>query len=187
MKKSIVYTKTGDKGNTSLVGGTRVSKTHVRLEAYGTVDELNSHLGLLITYLNDERDSKFLLGVQNLLFVIGSNLATDMEKTSLKSASIVTSNHIQDIEDEIDTIDSTLPALKAFVIPGGSRSAAVCHICRTVCRRTERRILTLAENHDVSPEVIAYINRLSDYLFVLSRKLNIDEKFDEIFWDYTCK
>jgi ATP:cob(I)alamin adenosyltransferase len=186
MKKSMVYTKSGDKGRTSLVGGTRVLKTHVRLEAYGTVDELNSHLGLLITYLKDEQDHRFLLKVQHLLFVIGSNLATDLEKTELKSASIITDKHVQEIEDEIDALDNDLPELQAFVIPGGSRAASVCHICRTVCRRAERRILTLAEEHIVSQEVISFINRLSDYLFVLSRKLNRDEIIDEIFWDNTC-
>ncbi|NDV57512.1 cob(I)yrinic acid a,c-diamide adenosyltransferase [Bacteroides sp. 519] len=186
MKKSQVYTKSGDKGKTSLIGGTRVSKTHVRLEAYGTVDELNAHLGLLITHLKEEHDRKFLLKVQNLLFVVGSNLATDQEKTSLKSASIITEAHIQEVETEIDVIDHSLPPLQAFVIPGGSQGASVCHICRTVCRRTERRILSLAETHTVSAEVIAYINRLSDYLFVLSRKMNIEDKIDEIFWDKTC-
>lgn len=182
----MVYTKSGDKGRTSLVGGTRVSKTHVRLEAYGTVDELNSYLGFLITYLKDEQDRRFLLKIQNLLFVIGSNLATDIEKTALQSASIITSSHVQDIEIEIDILDNDLPELQAFVIPGGSRAASICHICRTVCRRAERRILTLADNHTVSPEVISFINRLSDYLFVLSRKVNRDEVIDEIFWDNTC-
>lgn len=186
MKKSLVYTKTGDAGTTSLVGGTRVSKTHVRLESYGTIDELNSHLGLLITYLTDENDRRFLLRVQNLLFSIGSHLATDQEKMELKQASILTTKHVEEVEKEIDRIDGLLPALRAFVIPGGSRGAAVCHICRTVCRRAERRILSLAENHTVSPEVIAYVNRISDYLFVLSRKLNISGEIDEIFWDNTC-
>lgn len=187
MKKSMVYTKTGDKGTTSLVGGTRVSKAHIRLEAYGTVDELNAQLGLLLTYLSNEEDRTFLLRIQNKLFSVGSHLATDQEKKELHQASIITAEDIQAIENEIDRIDEQLPPLKAFVIPGGGRAAAVCHICRTVCRRAERRILEVMEQHTVSPEVAAFINRLSDYLFVLSRKLNIMEKRDEIFWNNYCK
>lgn len=187
MKKSLVYTKTGDKGTTALVGGTRVSKTHVRLEAYGTVDELNAQLGLLVTYLKDEKDRNNVLKVQNRLFMIGSHLATDQDKMDLYEASIITSEHIEELEREIDVVDEGLPSLRAFVIPGGSRGAAVCHICRTVCRRAERRILSLSENYKIAPEVLSYINRLSDYLFVLSRKVNVDEKTGEIFWNNTCK
>ncbi len=182
-----IYTKTGDKGTTSLVGGTRVSKTHIRLEAYGTVDELNSNLGLLITYLPDERDRYFLQQVQDKLFAVGSHLATDQEKTKLYEASIITPAMVEAIEREIDYMDALLPPLSSFVLPGGSRGAAVCHICRTVCRRAERRILALAEQVEISSELLAYVNRLSDYLFVLSRKINKDEKKDEIFWDNSCK
>ncbi|WP_303014491.1 cob(I)yrinic acid a,c-diamide adenosyltransferase [uncultured Bacteroides sp.] len=187
MKKSLVYTKTGDKGTTSLVGGTRVPKTHVRLEAYGTVDELNSNLGLLNTYLQNEDERGFILGIQHKLFVIGSHLATDQEKTRLKSASIISAGDIESIEREIDKLDEQLPELRAFILPGGSRGAAVCHICRTVCRRAERRILALSETTTVSPEVLAFVNRLSDYLFVLSRKINFDEQNNEIFWDNSWK
>ncbi|MCD8092906.1 MAG: cob(I)yrinic acid a,c-diamide adenosyltransferase [Bacteroides sp.] len=187
MKKSLVYTKTGDKGTTSLVGGTRVPKTHIRLEAYGTVDELNSNLGLLITYLSDEQDKLFLQQVQDKLFAVGSHLATDQEKTQLKAASIITPELVETMEHEIDRLDSLLPPPSAFVLPGGSRGAAVCHICRTVCRRAERRILALAEQVEISSELLAYVNRLSDYLFVLSRKINKDEKNDEIFWNNSCK
>lgn len=187
MKKSNVYTKTGDKGTTGLIGGTRVSKTHVRLEAYGTADELNAELGLLVTYLTDEQDRTFVIGIQNRLFSIGSHLATDLEKVALKEASILTNNHIEEIEKEIDRLDEQIPPLRAFVIPGGSRGAAVCHVCRTVCRRFERRVLILSEQYPVSSEVITYINRLSDYLFVLSRKMNIDFEIDEIFWDNSWK
>jgi len=176
MKKSLVYTKTGDKGTTSLVGGTRVPKTHIRLEAYGTVDELNSNLGFLITFLSDEPDRQ-----------LGSYLATDREKTRLKEASIITPEQVEAIEREIDRLDDKLPPLSAFILPGGSRGASVCHICRTVCRRTERRILALAEQTDISSELLAYVNRLSDYLFVLSRKMNQDEKKEEIFWNNSCK
>lgn len=187
MKKSVVYTKTGDKGTTSLVGGTRVPKTHLRLEAYGTVDELNAQLGLLVTYLSDEQDKAFTRHVQDRLFTIGSHLATDQEKKELSGASIIHPEEIDRLEQEIDRLDNSLPPLHAFVIPGGSRGAAVCHICRTVCRRAERRILSLSEHHEVAPEVLAYVNRLSDYLFVLSRKVNHDEKKDEIFWDNSWK
>ena len=141
MKKSLVYTKTGDKGTTSLVGGSRVPKTHIRLEAYGTVDELNSNLGWLYTYLLDEADRHFILGVQHKLFAIGSHLATDQETMQLKPASIITSGDVESLEHEIDKLDEQLPELCAFIIPGGSRGASVCHICRTVCRRAERRIL----------------------------------------------
>lgn len=187
MKKSLVYTKTGDKGTTSLVGGSRVPKTHIRLEAYGTVDELNSHLGVLDTYLQAEEDRNFVLDIQHKLFSIGSHLATDQEKTELKAASIVTSEDVSRIEQEIDKLDELLPELRAFIIPGGSRGAAVCHVCRTVCRRAERRILHLSASCTISPEVLAFVNRLSDYLFVLSRKMNFDEQNNEIFWDNSWK
>lgn len=182
-----IYTKTGDKGTTSLVGGTRVSKTHIRLEAYGTVDELNSHLGLLITYLPHQQDQRFLQHVQDTLFAVGSHLATDQEKTKLKAASVITPEQVEAMEREIDRLDAQLPPLTAFVLPGGSRGAAVCHICRTVCRRAERRILALSEQAEISLQLLAYVNRLSDYLFVLSRKMNLDEKKEEIFWNNSCK
>ena len=187
MKKSLIYTKTGDRGTTSLVGGTRVSKIHDRLEAYGTVDELNSFLGLLVTYLSDEQDRVFVQQIQDTLFVVGSYLATDQSKMQLKQASVVTSERVEAMEHEIDRLDSQLPPLTAFVLPGGSRGAAVCHVCRTVCRRAERRILTLGEQVEIASELLAYVNRLSDYLFVLSRKINLDEKKDEIFWKNSCK
>lgn len=184
MKKSLVYTRTGDKGMTSLVGGSRVAKTDVRLEAYGTVDELNSFIGLLITYL-DGSDKQFMQSVQNKLFVVGGYLATDQSKHELVCQ--ITAQDVEEMELAIDEADGGLPPLKAFVLPGGSQGAAVCHVCRTVCRRAERRILALADLHPVAPELIAYINRLSDYLFVLSRKINLQQKNDEIFWDNSCK
>ena len=178
-----IYTKTGDKGTTSLVGGTRVPKTHIRLEAYGTVDELNSNLGLLITYLLDGKDKDFLQQVQDRLFAVGSHLATDREKMELKEASIISSEQVEMVEREIDRLDTLLPPLSAFILPGGSRGAAVCH----VCRRAERRILALAEQVEIASELLAYVNRLSDYLFVLSRKMNQDDKKGEIFWNNSCK
>lgn len=187
MKKNLVYTKTGDKGTTSLVGGTRVLKTHARLEAYGTVDELNAQLGLLVTCLNDSKDKNIVLNIQNRLFTIGSHLATDQEKKSLCEASTITPEHIAELENQIDMMDEVLPPLRAFVIPGGSYGAAICHVCRTVCRRAERRILSLSETYKISAEVLSYMNRLSDFLFVLSRRINVAERTDEIFWDNTCK
>jgi cob(I)alamin adenosyltransferase len=183
MKKSLVYTKTGDKGTTGLIGGTRVSKTHARLEAYGTVDELNANLGLLVTYLTEERDRLFVLTVQDKLFSVGSHLATDQDKVKLHDVSIITTNDIASMEAEIDVADEMLPTLRWFVIPGGSRGSAICHVCRTVCRRAERRILSLTEDYEIDANLLAYVNRLSDYLFVLSRKINFLEKKEEIFWN----
>ena len=185
-KKSLIYTRTGDKGKTSLVGGTRVKKTHVRLEAYGTVDELNSQLGLLYTYLTEEGDKKLILWVQHKLFSVGSYLATDQSNTALRIESQIADEDIHRLENAIDEADALLPPLKAFVIPGGSRGSAVCQVCRTVCRRAERRILTMAEEHEVTENVSAFVNRLSDYLFVLARKMNLLAETDEIYWDKSC-
>ena len=162
MKKSIIYTRTGDKGTTSLVGGQRVSKAHDRIESYGSVDELNSFIGLLITALTDEKD------------------------TELKIESKVTPESIERIEREIDRLDNELPKMHAFILPGGCRSAALAHVCRTVCRRAERQIYRLAENCPVEEPVLIFMNRLSDYFFVLARKECINNNGKEIIWDYTC-
>ena len=179
--KSMVYTRTGDKGTTSLVGGQRVAKSDIRLESYGTVDELNSHIGLLISLLHNAHDAEVLTRIQKLLFVVGSNLATDQSNTELKAASVIHADDILLLEHEIDIIDEALPQLRAFVLPGGCQASGQCHVCRTICRRAERRILSLREQAEVQPELLQFINRLSDYLFVLARKLNIDEKKPEIF------
>lgn len=186
MRKSVVYTRTGDKGKTSLVGGTRVDKTDPRLEAYGTVDELNANLGYLRTMVADEHDSGFLLWLQNCLFAVGGYLATDSSITELRTECVVTPAMVEKIEHEIDVIDSGLPELKAFVIPGGTPAASYCHVCRTVCRRAERCILMLLENVKIDTVLLSFINRLSDYLFVLSRRLNDNMKNNEIFWDKGC-
>lgn len=177
-----VYTKTGDKGQTSLVGGQRVSKCCERLESYGTVDELNSHIGVLITYCNDDKD--FLVDVQGKLFVVGGYLATDNSQREIRQGNVVTTEMVEEVEHEIDRLQELLPPLKSFILPGGSRAASYAHVCRTVCRRAERCILRLAETGaEVDDNVTAYINRLSDYFFVLARKLNnIDAKSNDIVW-----
>ena len=178
-----IYTRTGDQGQTSLVGGQRVSKTCARLESYGTVDELSSQIGLLITYCTLDTDIQFLTDVQNQLFVLGGYLATDTSQRYVRPGNIVTSDMIEAIEQAIDAINAQLPPFKHFILPGGCRAAAVCHVCRTVCRRAERRILALSEEGaDIDPIVVDYLNRLSDYLFVLARKLNLDENYPEIIW-----
>ena len=169
------------------MGGTRVSKTDIRIESYGTVDELNAQLGLLATYLRNDADRDFLLQVQHTLFSVGGYLATDRSHTPLHANSIITSGQVEELEREIDRIDGLLPQQRAFILPGGGRGAAVCHVCRTVCRRAERCILALGEQTEIAPELLAYINRLSDYLFVLSRKMNQDEEKEEIIWNNRCK
>lgn len=186
MKKSIIYTGTGDKGTTALVGGQRVSKAHQRIESYGTIDELNSFIGLLMAGLEEGEDADFLLFVQHKLFTIGSYLATDQATTELKIESQVTPESIARIEQEIDRLDGSLPRQRNFVLPGGSRPAALAHVCRTVCRRAERQVYRLAETDPVEEPVLIFINRLSDYLFVLARKKCIDSRGSEIIWDYTC-
>ena len=183
MEKSKIYTGTGDRGTTSLVGGQRVSKAHQRIESYGTIDELNSFIGLLITSLEDPADTEFLSFVQHKLFTIGSYLATDQSTTELRIESRVTPESIARIEGEIDRVDSTLPKMRHFVLPGGCRSASLAHVCRTVCRRAERQIYRLAETDPVEEPVLVFINRLSDYLFVLARKECLKNEGKEIIWD----
>lgn len=189
MNKSLIYTRTGDKGRTSLVGGFRVRKTHARLEAYGTIDELNSHIGLVISYLPDGEDRELLKYVQHKLFSIGSYLATDTTKTELDVSSEVSMEGIQRMEKALDEIDASLPPQTAFILPGGSRGAAECHVARTVCRRAERRILAIEDEGicEIDEKVKKFVNRLSDYLFILSRKLNHLENHEEIYWDKSCR
>jgi cob(I)alamin adenosyltransferase len=185
--KNTIYTHTGDEGTTGLIGGTRISKSDKQLEAYGTVDELNANIGLLYTCLTEEHDKRFLLVIQHKLFQVCSCLATDYSKVKPEKVREITSENVKSIEDEIDAINRQLPSLRAFVIPGGCRGAAVAHVCRTVCRRAERRICSLCdERHPIDKTLMEYMNRLSDYFFVLSRKVNLDNKTDEILWDNTC-
>ena len=178
-----VYTRTGDKGETSLVGGQRVKKCCQRIESYGTADELNSFLGLLMTYAKDSADHDSLTRIQRTLFVVGAYLATEPKEGGYMPDISQLSEQTDLLEREIDRISEALPQLRHFILPGGERAAAVAHVCRTVCRRAERRILALAQQIEIAPELLAYVNRLSDYLFVLSRKLNVDEKKEEIIWN----
>ena len=182
MKKSNLYTATGDKGKTSLVGGQRVSKTDIRLEAYGTTDELNACIGVLVGMLSPDDDSALLRHIQDKLFVIGSALATDLETTTLHEASKLEDAEIKLIEHRIDYLDSIVPPLQKFVLPGGATAAAQAHVCRTVCRRAERRICELAQEHPIADNVQRYVNRLSDYFFVLARYINQTTRTPERFW-----
>jgi cob(I)alamin adenosyltransferase len=177
-----LYTKTGDEGQTGLIGGTRVHKNDIRIEAYGTVDELNSFIGLLTTYPMAELDINFLRSVQNNLFVIGSHLATDTEKVPLNKASVLSEDSISKIEAEIDRLDNILPALTAFILPGGSQSGSLSHVCRTITRRVERRLFDMTDVYVVDKQIIVYINRLSDYFFILSRYLTLTSGGEEICW-----
>ena len=181
MKKCNVYTRQGDGGQTSLVGGTRVAKCCARLDAYGTIDELNSHLGLLLTYVEDASERARILRCQNELFVVGGLLATERDKENLLSVSL-TEQDVEDLEHAIDASNEGLPGWRGFTLPGGCRAAAEAHVCRTVCRRAERCILSLSEQEPVDEIVCCYINRLSDYLYVLACKLNFLAGEEENLW-----
>jgi len=183
-----IYTKTGDKGKTSLFGGTRVSKYNLRIEAYGTVDELNSHIGLVRDQQIVKKTSKALLKIQNELFTIGSMLATPPEKETLKSGKDrlaifkISLDEILFLEQEIDSMEKTLPAMTNFILPGGHQTVSFCHIARCVCRRAERLTVQLHQEEPINEYILSYLNRLSDYLFVLARKLTIDNGAKEIAW-----
>ncbi len=183
-----IYTKTGDAGTTALFGGSRVPKHSLRIESYGTVDELNSHIGLIRSQEIDSRSKDLLIQIQNKLFTIGSTLATDPKKAILKSGKErlkiekVNEDSIKLLEDEMDTMNNSLPDLTHFILPGGNDAVSYCHIARTVCRRAERRATQLNETEPIDPMVIKYLNRLSDYLFVLARKLSNDMNAEEIKW-----
>lgn len=187
MKITKVYTRGGDSGKTSLVGGQLVSKASTRLEAYGTVDELSSHLGLLAALLPDGHEQQMIFRIQNNLFNVCTNLATDQEQTPLYPSAHLPEGETELLEKEVDSIMNELPERQGFVLPGGTREAAQAHVCRTVCRRAERRIVALAEEAVVSTEVQQYVNRLSDYLFVLAKKLNFLAKKEEKIWQNACK
>ena len=176
-----IYTKTGDKGLTSLLGGTRLPKYHIRIEAYGTVDELNSYIGLLRDVIEDKQKSEILIHIQDRLFTIGSHLAADPEKNKMELPQIFEEDVLA-LEKDIDAINDLVPEMKSFVLPGGHVHVSYCHIARCVCRRAERAVLKLAENEPVDQIHYKYLNRLSDHLFMLSRWLTHELKANETPW-----
>jgi len=175
-----IYTKTGDKGQTSLFGGKRLPKHHIRIEAYGTVDELNSYVGLIRDNTDDDNVRNLLKTIQNTLFTIGSHLAT--ENSQSPHVPEIKDADIELLEKAMDAMDSELPALRNFILPGGHTTVSFCHVARCVCRRAERRVVALAQDAEVSPILIRYLNRLSDYFFVLARKLAQDLNAEEVVW-----
>ena len=183
MKENKVYTKTGDDGTTSLNSGLRVKKHHIRVAAYGSIDELNAWVGLIRDTTADLLDREFLMLLQNHLMVLGTQLSTVREE-DLPTNFIdpINDSHILEIENEIDRISMDLPPLKNFVLPGGHPLVSYSHLARCVCRRAERHITELNANERVSPYVVAFVNRLSDYFFVLSRKFTCDLDLDENKW-----
>jgi cob(I)alamin adenosyltransferase len=176
-----VYTRTGDKGETSFASGTRVQKDHIRLEAYGTVDELNSHLGLVQASVIDLVEKNRLTGIQRRVFVVSSNLAVD-DPELLKKLPGILEEDITDLEQTMDMLLDKIPPLNNFILPAGHPAVAYCHIARTVCRRAERRMVSLTREAVVNPMLVRYINRLSDYLFVLARKTAYDLAVGETIW-----
>lgn len=175
-----IYTKTGDRGETSLFGGKRLPKNHLRIEAYGTVDELNSWIGLVRDCVEQDAVRTLLKEVQDRLFMLGSNLASDPDKDMITPD--VQETDIEKLETAIDVMNEALPPLKNFILPGGHITVSYCHIARCVCRRTERNVVALAQNEAVEGIIIRYLNRLSDYLFVLCRKLAQDLGVEEVVW-----
>ena len=216
MKLTKIYTRTGDAGETSLIGGKRVPKYSERIEAYGTIDELSAHIGLLTSFISNHNSDSATLPhqldsinaileqIQNTLFCVGTYLATDSDHSMTSQGSKPDENDIMLLEQQIDEMNDTLPQLNSFVLPGGNIMASQCHVCRTVCRRAERNILKLYskiltdDNIDNEPllkhkeqllnqNIVKYVNRLSDYLFVLSRKLNFLCNTEEKIWKNSCK
>ena len=176
-----IYTKTGDNGTTALFGGKRVSKAHIRIEAYGTTDELNCYIGLLRDQEVNENRKDLLKEIQDRLFTIGSSLAADPEKSNLKIPDLKESDLLL-LETEIDKMDAALPPLKNFILPGGHQSVSFCHMARVVCRRAERLAISLAETEFVHDLVIKYLNRLSDFLFILGRMMAQELDAEEVPW-----
>lgn len=176
-----IYTKTGDKGETSLFGGERVSKDDLRIEAYGTVDELNTVIGAARAFNDNKQIDTILAEIQNRLFVLGADLATPFTAANA-SVPRISAEDTALLERKIDEIEKDLPPLKSFVLPGGSKAGALLHNARTVCRRAERRVVPLREKNEVSQESAVYLNRLSDFLFVLARYVNKMSKVPETLW-----
>lgn len=175
-----IYTKTGDTGETSLFGGKRLAKDDLRIEAYGTVDELNSFLGLLRDLMESPAGKDRIKAIQDRLFTIGAVLASDPDKPLLVKN--ITDDDIAALESAIDAMNEDLPPLKNFILPGGHSTVSTCHICRCVCRRAERRVVGLESPTESLGIILRYLNRLSDYLFVLARKLSADLLAPEVIW-----
>lgn len=176
-----IYTKTGDLGETSLIGGVRVSKSHIRIESYGTVDELNSYLGLIKDQLSEIETSDLIYEIQDRLFTIGSVLASDPERSKMKIPDLHETDVVV-LENAIDKMNEVLPELKSFVLPGGNILASHCHVSRCICRRAERLVVLLAQNAPVPELIVTYLNRLSDYLFVLARYIVFKNNCIEVAW-----
>lgn len=176
-----IYTKTGDKGLTSLIGGTRVPKYHHRIECYGTVDELNSYIGLIECQQITAHQQRILKEIQDRLFTIGASLAADPEKSTMKIPDLQTAD-IALLESEIDKMTAVIPALKHFVLPGGNMVVSYCHVARCICRRAERLTVELSADSFVEEKMLIYLNRLSDYLFVLARQISFDTNTKENIW-----
>lgn len=176
-----IYTKTGDKGQTSLIGGTRVPKHHIRIESYGTVDELNSWIGLINDQDINPESKTILSEIQDRLFTIGSSLASDPEKSKMKIPDLHQAD-IELLENQIDKMNEVLPEMRHFILPGGHTTISYCHLARCVCRRAERNVIHLHESEYVNEMVIVYLNRLSDYLFVLARFVAHQMNVNEIAW-----
>ena len=183
-----IYTKTGDTGTTSLYGGTRVKKYNLRIESYGTVDELNSYIGLIKDQEISDTNKNSLLKIQNELFTLGSMLATPPEKETLKNGKErlnipkIDESAVLFLENEIDRMDAALPQMTHFILPGGHQAVSFCHVARCVCRRAERLSVALNDQETINNDIIKYLNRLSDYLFTLARKLSNDLSVEEIKW-----
>ena len=175
-----IYTKTGDKGETALFGGKRLPKDHIRIDAYGNVDELNAHIGMVRDLIPDEVQKSFLTEIQKVLFVLGSYLAKDPDKEMTLPP--LEEDQIKMIESNIDALDGSLPALKHFILPGGHPVASHCQIARCVCRRAERSVVALSHSEEVPDFIVRYLNRLSDYLFVLCRFITSQMGVEDIKW-----
>jgi cob(I)alamin adenosyltransferase len=176
-----IYTKTGDQGITSLLGGVRVPKSDLRIDAYGTLDELNSYVGLLRDQEVNKKRSELLKSIQDRLFTIGADLATVPGKDKVKKPDLLPED-VEVLEKEMDAMDAELPMLTSFILPGGHTAVSFCHLARTVCRRSERIVVELASEEQVSGLVIQYLNRLSDFLFVLGRKMAQELEIEEVTW-----
>ena len=178
-----IYTKTGDKGKTSLIGGTKVLKSHIRIESYGTVDELNSYIGLLSDQFRHDHTTASLREIQDRLFTIGSSLACDPDKEPRLKIPDLKEDDVQWVEREIDTMSTVLIPMKSFILPGGHVSISTAHVVRCVCRRAERACVSMLDQQlFVDPLVIKYLNRLSDYLFILARFIAHELKIEELMW-----